>query len=223
MSTYLKLALIVVLSTATASAPTAAESMATTGSNPTFKYIGKLAFGPDGVLFAADAQEVSITALLLAQQMAGGTPGTMNIPGGRSEDRRSPWHRCQEPPHHRHGGEPDLAEYLHLGHAGAGGECHTGPPARRRRGEDRCHRFWSGPVFTDRATQCASRRDAAGARREKDSGRQLSGQSRSGRIDGRPDDYAHGIPRRQALCLGPVERRVRIQDAGDSVPVRAGR
>src|SRR5207237_6466220 len=41
---------------------------------------GKLAFGPDGVLFVADGQDVSITALQLATQMAGGTPGTKDIP-----------------------------------------------------------------------------------------------------------------------------------------------
>jgi hypothetical protein len=47
---------------------------------PTFKHINKLAFGPEGVLFVADAQEVSITALQLAKQMAGGTAGTQDIP-----------------------------------------------------------------------------------------------------------------------------------------------
>ena len=81
MSTYVKLVLIMVLTMATAGAPSAADSTATTGTNPTFKQIGKLAFGPDGVLFAADAQEVSITALQLARQAAGGTPGTKDVPG----------------------------------------------------------------------------------------------------------------------------------------------
>jgi hypothetical protein len=72
--------LVAVLSVATSVAPSAAQTKATSGVTPTFKQIGKLAFGPDGVLFAADAQEVSITALQLAKQMAGGQPGTKDIP-----------------------------------------------------------------------------------------------------------------------------------------------
>jgi hypothetical protein len=80
LPTHVKLVLVAVLSMATSGAPFAAGSTATTGSSPTFKHIGKLAFGPDGVLFAADGQEVSITALQLSKQMAGGTPGTMDIP-----------------------------------------------------------------------------------------------------------------------------------------------
>src|SRR5262249_10187119 len=35
---------------------------------------------PDGVLFAADGQDVTITALQLGKQMAGATPGTKDIP-----------------------------------------------------------------------------------------------------------------------------------------------
>jgi hypothetical protein len=71
---------VAVLSLATSGAPWAATSTATTGVNPTFKHIGKLAFGPEGVLFVADGQDVSITALQLGKQMEGGTPGTQNIP-----------------------------------------------------------------------------------------------------------------------------------------------
>ncbi len=78
--TYFKLVLVVVLALATSGSPGAVGSTATTGSSPTFKHIGKLAFGPDGVLFAADGQEVSITALQLAKQMAGGAPGTKDVP-----------------------------------------------------------------------------------------------------------------------------------------------
>ena len=80
MSTYFKLALVGVLALAASGAPRAAGSTATSGSNPTFKHIGKLAFGPEGVLFAADGQEVSITALQLARSMSGGAPGTKDIP-----------------------------------------------------------------------------------------------------------------------------------------------
>ena len=72
MSTYVKLALVAVLTVAASGAPSAAGTTATSGSTPIFKHIGKLAFGPEGVLFAADGQEVSITALQLGKQMAGG-------------------------------------------------------------------------------------------------------------------------------------------------------
>ena len=47
---------------------------------PEFKHIGKLAFGPEGVIFAADGQEVTITALQLGERMAGGAPGTQDVP-----------------------------------------------------------------------------------------------------------------------------------------------
>ena len=65
---------------ATSGSLTGAVSTATSGSGPTFKHIGPLAFGPDGVLFAADGQDVSIAALQLGQQMAGGAPGTKDVP-----------------------------------------------------------------------------------------------------------------------------------------------
>lgn len=74
------LLLVVGLSLAAAGVRSAANSEATTGVAPEFQYIGKLAFGPEGVLFAADAQEVSITALHLGEQMAGGVPGTQDVP-----------------------------------------------------------------------------------------------------------------------------------------------
>jgi hypothetical protein len=76
---YFKLVLIALVALATTGSPSAVSSTASSGSSPTFKHIGKLAFGPDGVLFAADGQEVSITALQLARQMAGGVPGTKDI------------------------------------------------------------------------------------------------------------------------------------------------
>ena len=79
--TYLKLAVVTVLALAASGSLTGAASTATSGSGPTFKHIGPLAFGPDGVLFAADGQDVSITALQLSKQMAGGVPGTKDVPG----------------------------------------------------------------------------------------------------------------------------------------------
>ena len=65
---------------ATSGSVTGAAPTAVSGSGPTFKHIGPLAFGPDGVLFAADGQDVSIAALELGQQMAGGAPGTRDVP-----------------------------------------------------------------------------------------------------------------------------------------------
>jgi hypothetical protein len=69
------------LAIATTGSSTAASSTATTGTGPTFKFIGTLAFGPNDVLFVADAQDVSITALQLGKEAAGPTPGTKDVPG----------------------------------------------------------------------------------------------------------------------------------------------
>lgn len=80
LRTYFKLVFVAVLGLAAAGTPFAAGTTATSGSGPTFKHIATLAFGPDGVLFAADGQDVSITALQLASQMAGGAPGTKDVP-----------------------------------------------------------------------------------------------------------------------------------------------
>ena len=71
---------VAVMSLVIAGAPAAAQSTAMTGVTPEFEHIGKLAFGPEGVIFAADGQDVSITALQLAEQMAGGVPGTQDVP-----------------------------------------------------------------------------------------------------------------------------------------------
>ena len=71
---------VVALSLAAAGAPAAANPDAMTGVTPEFSHIGKLAFGPEGVIFAADGQEVTITALQLGDRMAGGAPGTQDVP-----------------------------------------------------------------------------------------------------------------------------------------------
>ena len=72
---------VVAASLAAAGALAASSSDATTGVTPEFKHIGKLAFGPEGVIFAADGQEVTITALQLGERMAGGAPGTQDVHG----------------------------------------------------------------------------------------------------------------------------------------------
>ena len=77
----ISLLFVVALSLAAAGAPAASNSDATTGVTPEFSHIGKLAFGPEGVIFAADGQEVTITALQLGERMAGGAPGTQDVPG----------------------------------------------------------------------------------------------------------------------------------------------
>ena len=49
----ISLLFVVALSLAAAGSPSAANSDAMTGVTPEFKHIGKLAFGPEGVIFAA--------------------------------------------------------------------------------------------------------------------------------------------------------------------------
>lgn len=51
------------------------------GTGPSFQYLGPLALGPDGVVFAADSQEVSVYALELTSELAGGSPGTKDVAG----------------------------------------------------------------------------------------------------------------------------------------------
>ena len=114
----LKLVLVTALALATSGPLTGAVSTATSGSGPTFKHLGPLAFGPDGVLFAADSQDVSITALQLEQADGGRRAGHEGRAGDRSEDRGTPGHRRQEPPHHRHGRQPEDGQRVHLCDAG---------------------------------------------------------------------------------------------------------
>jgi hypothetical protein len=75
----LKLVTLVVLVLASASMPVAARPPAAAG--PAFTSIGPLAFGPGGVLFAADRQAATIFALNLGAQASGKTPGTKDIAG----------------------------------------------------------------------------------------------------------------------------------------------
>ena len=75
------LALAVVASLSIAPAAERAVTNATSGVNPTFKSIGPLTFGPDGLLFAADTQAASIFALDLGTLSQGGAPGAKAIAG----------------------------------------------------------------------------------------------------------------------------------------------
>ncbi len=79
MRTLLKLAAVLALVTATASAPYAARFTAPTMVGPSFSSIGPLAFNPDGVLYAADRQAATIFALDLGTQATAGAPGTQSL------------------------------------------------------------------------------------------------------------------------------------------------
>jgi hypothetical protein len=78
MKMGLKLVMLVVLVFATASLSVSARPTAAT-SGPAFSSIGPLAFGPGGVLFAADRQAGTIFALDLGAQSAGATGGTKDV------------------------------------------------------------------------------------------------------------------------------------------------
>jgi hypothetical protein len=73
--------ILVVSGLVAGSALSAGGAAAVKGTGPTFKQIATLAFGPEGVLFAADGQDVSITALQLGKQAASGVPGTKDVAG----------------------------------------------------------------------------------------------------------------------------------------------
>ncbi|MYI75247.1 MAG: hypothetical protein F4057_07985, partial [Acidobacteria bacterium] len=61
-------------------APAAAqESAVSSGVGPSLQHMGPIAFGPDAVLFAADAEAVQVYALDLAAQVGGGAPGASSI------------------------------------------------------------------------------------------------------------------------------------------------
>ena len=79
-SSFGRFAGVLILVAATTGAPLGQTSNVTRGVGPTPQYLGPLAFGPDAVLFAADAEEVFIYALDLSQYVEGGTPGTQDVP-----------------------------------------------------------------------------------------------------------------------------------------------
>jgi len=75
------LALIVTVAVGVSKVGSAAGGIATSGTGPSFGYLGPLALGPDGVIFAADSQEVSVSALQLKSALTGGAPGTKEVAG----------------------------------------------------------------------------------------------------------------------------------------------
>jgi len=79
MRTTLKLAaVLVVVLAAAASTPTAAR-LVPTAVAPSLSSIGPLAFGPTGVLYAADRNAATIFALDLGAQATGGAAGTASV------------------------------------------------------------------------------------------------------------------------------------------------
>ena len=61
-------------------APAAAQDSAvSSGTGPSLQHMGPIAFGPDAVLFAADAESVQVYALDLAAHVGGGAPGASSI------------------------------------------------------------------------------------------------------------------------------------------------
>ncbi len=80
MRTSLKLVAVLALAIASVSAPLA-ERLGVPSTGPTLSSIGPLAFGPDGILYAADRQAATIFALDLGAQATGGAPGTKDVAG----------------------------------------------------------------------------------------------------------------------------------------------
>ncbi len=80
MRTSLKLVAVLALAIASVSAPLA-ERLGVPSTGPSLSSIGPLAFGPDGILYAADRQAATIFALDLGAQATGGAPGTKDVAG----------------------------------------------------------------------------------------------------------------------------------------------
>jgi hypothetical protein len=80
-STCFRFCVAAALVFATSGRPSAEHRLAPVETGPAFESIGPLAFGPAGVLFAADTQAATIFALDLGDQAKGGAPGAKNIAG----------------------------------------------------------------------------------------------------------------------------------------------
>jgi hypothetical protein len=78
MRRSIKIAAVLAFFASTTYAPVAAPTAAA-AAGPQLQSIGPLAFGPDGVLYAADSLAGKIYALDLGAQATGGAPGTANV------------------------------------------------------------------------------------------------------------------------------------------------
>ena len=79
MRTLLKLAAPLAIVVATASAPVATPAAAPVPVGPSLSSIGPLAFGPAGILYAADPQAATIFALDLGKASGGSAQGTGSV------------------------------------------------------------------------------------------------------------------------------------------------
>jgi len=75
------IAALLALVAVTAYGPATARLAGAVETAPSLSSIGPLAFGPDGMLYAADPQAASIFALDLGAQASGGAAGTANVAG----------------------------------------------------------------------------------------------------------------------------------------------
>ena len=80
-SLFLKSSLFLTIVMSLSVVPAAAPPAPSSGTGPTFKSIGPLTFGPDGLLFAGDTQQASIFALELGALATGGAPGAKTVAG----------------------------------------------------------------------------------------------------------------------------------------------
>ena len=80
MSTKFKLAVVLAVAAASATAPLVASPAAPVAA-VTFQSIGPLTFGPGGVLFAGDRDAATIQALTLGAEANGGAAGTADVAG----------------------------------------------------------------------------------------------------------------------------------------------
>ena len=78
-SLHMKLWILIAFVVALSLSPASARQAAQAGQGPAMGSMGPLAFGPDGTLFAADNQNVSIFALDLGAAANGGAPGAKGL------------------------------------------------------------------------------------------------------------------------------------------------
>lgn len=74
-----RLAAMSLLAVALAAPAAAQDEAVASGVGPAMRHMGPISFGPDSVLFAADAEAVRVYALDLADQVGGGAPGTAPV------------------------------------------------------------------------------------------------------------------------------------------------
>jgi hypothetical protein len=77
MRTLFKIAALVVVAAASASAPSARARAPLAG--PSLTSIGPMSFGPNGVLFASDPMAATLYAVTLGRETSGARPGTANV------------------------------------------------------------------------------------------------------------------------------------------------